>query len=82
MFRRLEAIGTLLILFSLIFDSECLVVPFVVIMAGAVMVLIGRRTQMDFYEEFDDCNYDPMDELDWEGCEDEYSENHCYASEW
>lgn len=43
MFRRLETIGTLLILFSLIFDSECLLVPFVVMMAGAVMVLIGRR---------------------------------------
>lgn len=44
MFRRLELIGTLLILFgTTLADSECLIVPFVAIVAGVVMVLIGRR---------------------------------------
>ena len=46
MFRRLEQIGTLLILFGItLADSENLIVPFVVVMAGAVMVLIGRRDE-------------------------------------
>ena len=44
MFRRLNLIGTLLILFGMtLADSENLIVPFVVMMIGAVMVLIGRR---------------------------------------
>ena len=44
MFRRLEQIGTLLILFSItLADSELLIVPIVVVMAGGLLVLIGRR---------------------------------------
>lgn len=46
MFRRLTLIGTLLILFGMtLADSENLIVPFVVVMAGTVMVLIGRRDE-------------------------------------
>lgn len=42
--RRLNAIGMVLILISItLADSEWLVVPFVVMMTGAVLVIIGRR---------------------------------------
>lgn len=44
MFRRLEQIGTLLILFSItLAESELLIVPIVVVMVGGLLVLIGRR---------------------------------------
>ena len=44
--RRLNTIGMLLIFISVtLADSESLVVPFVVMMTGAVLVLIGRRTK-------------------------------------